>query len=77
MNKIKYLLFVLVTCLYACDQDNIFDTQEQLRNDVALIEQYIAENNINATAFENGLHIAIESVGTGNNPIWKYCCLSL
>ena len=59
---------MLVTCLYACDQDNIFDTQEQLRNDVALIEQYIAENNINATAFENGLHIAIESVGTGNNP---------
>ncbi len=60
-------MLLFVACLYACDDDNVFDTEEQLRNDVALIEDYLAENNITAFSFENGLHIAVETQGSGNN----------
>lgn len=58
---------VLITGFYACDTDNVFDTEEQLLNDIALIQDYISENNIQAFAFENGLHIAVETQGSGNN----------
>ena len=68
MGRIKYLMIALSLALFACDGDNVFNEEEQLRNDIALIESYLSENNINAFAFENGLHIAVETQGSGNSP---------
>ena len=66
----RILGFSLVLCVamfLSCDTDNVFDEEEQLRNDVALIERYISDNNINAFAFDNGIHIAVQNQGSGSN----------
>jgi FKBP-type peptidyl-prolyl cis-trans isomerase len=39
--------------------------KEQLEKDIALIEEYLAENNIEAQKTESGLHYVIHEKGTG------------
>ncbi len=69
MGRIKYLsVFLCLALVLSCDTDNVFSEEEQLRNDVSLIEQFIADNNINAFSFENGIHIAVQTQGSGNSP---------
>lgn len=68
MNKLKYLLVICLACLWACDDDNVFSPEEQLLNDISLIEQYLSDNNLQATAYDNGLHISTQIQGTGAKP---------
>jgi FKBP-type peptidyl-prolyl cis-trans isomerase len=42
--------------------------EEQLKDDIEIIEQYLAENNITAQSTESGLRYVIELEGSGDHP---------
>jgi len=65
MKKIFYTL-LLVPFLFGCDDnDNFYNAQEQLAEDIEIIKQYIADNNIDAIEDGSGLYYVIEDEGTG------------
>lgn len=66
--KIRNLLFLFILLAFvACDDDD-YDASEQLKKDIAKIEDYLAENNITAQSTESGLYYYIEEQGTGATP---------
>lgn len=69
MKSIKALLIIgIVTlALSACTKDEVFDPEEQFIRDTVLIEQYLAQNNINAQTDPSGLRYVITQPGTGEN----------
>lgn len=61
----KIILLVLISSLIFlsnCEKESQFD------KDIALIEQYISDNGLNAQSTESGLHYVIEELGTGSFP---------
>ncbi|MFY0594095.1 FKBP-type peptidyl-prolyl cis-trans isomerase [Roseivirga sp.] len=70
MKKLTYIFSALMLLLaVSCDSDNIFDEAEQLEIDVALIDDYLSENNMTAQVDEeSGLRYIIQQEGTGDNP---------
>lgn len=42
--------------------------EEQLKDDIEIIEQYLADNNISAQSTESGLRYVIDVEGSGDNP---------
>jgi FKBP-type peptidyl-prolyl cis-trans isomerase len=42
--------------------------EEQLKDDIEIIEQYLADNNITAQSTESGLRYVIDVEGSGDNP---------
>lgn len=60
-------LTLLLTILFSmsCQKK---DDNHQLHNDIALIEQYLAEHNIQASRLESGLFYFIHQPGGSNKP---------
>lgn len=69
MKAIKKLVLLGVILLgyAACKKDDIFDAEEQFIRDTTLIEQYLAEKNIEAETHTSGLRYKITAEGTGDN----------
>lgn len=68
MKKAKFLLILLSVALFGCGVEEVFDEQEQLAIDKQLIEQYLADNNIDAQQInETGIYYVISQSGTGPN----------
>jgi FKBP-type peptidyl-prolyl cis-trans isomerase len=68
MNKIKFLLVMVLAAFMACDSEEVFDEQEQLAIDRQLITEYLADNDITAEQIgETGIYYAISQSGTGDN----------
>lgn len=62
----KVILGLMLTAFFglmACEED-----ETQLDRDIAAIEAYLAENNIDAQVHESGLRYEIIEQGTGENP---------
>jgi len=68
MKKIIFTLFA-ISLFLGCDKDDpqkIFD--DQLQADIAEIQTWLNENNIQAIQDPSGLFYVIDEEGTGNNP---------
>jgi len=61
------LFFVPIILFFSCEEDD-YNEEEQLKKDIALIEQYLMENNLTAQSTESGLHYIVEQQGTGPKP---------
>ena len=68
MNGIKWLIvcLALITSV-SCKKDTV-DEAEQLQKDIAIIQQYLADNGLTAESTSKGLHYIINSPGTGPQP---------
>jgi FKBP-type peptidyl-prolyl cis-trans isomerase FkpA len=68
MKFLKIVIFFLPIIFFvACDEDD-YDTEAQLKKDIALIENYLLENDLTAQSTESGLYYIIEEQGTGSKP---------
>lgn len=64
----KFLYLVLLSILlFSCNKG--LSPEEQLSEDIAIIEQYITDNNLQAEETPSGLHYVINDLGTGNYPV--------
>lgn len=69
MKKLFLLLLLPIFALTACDDDDDeISEAEQLKIDIAKIEQYLEETNLTAQSTESGLHYIIIEEGTGDTP---------
>ena len=64
IQKIVTVLLVSMT-FWSCEKDN---SDEILQQDIAKIEKYILDNNLNAFSLNTGLYYVIERQGNGVNP---------
>lgn len=64
---IKYLaLFSLFFILFVgCKKDT---AEEQAKTDDKIIQDYLADNDLNATKHESGMYYIIDAEGSGNSP---------
>ena len=68
MKFLKIVIFLIPVIFFtACDEDD-YDAEAQLKKDIALIEDYLLENDLNAQSTESGLYYIIEEQGTGIKP---------
>ena len=65
MKKILYTLLIL-PFLFSCDDDNFYNAQQYLEDDVVTIQQYLTDNNLTATEDPSGVFYIIEEEGTGS-----------
>ena len=63
MKKLLYT-FLLIPFLFSCQDDNFYDAQQVLQDDLVTIRQYVADNNLDAVEADNILYV-IENEGTG------------
>ncbi|MEM1321389.1 MAG: FKBP-type peptidyl-prolyl cis-trans isomerase [Bacteroidota bacterium] len=68
MQKVISILFLAVLISAGCNNEDILSPAEQLAEDIQTIEQYLADNNINAQKTASGLHYNIEVEGAGIHP---------
>lgn len=61
------VLFLCSLVVFACDKNKL-TPEEQLEKDIAIIKNYISENNLNAESTSSGLHYVIEQAGSGASP---------
>jgi len=62
------LLFIPMILFYSCEEEEVYNEEEQLKKDIALIEEYLKENDITAQSTASGLYYIIEEQGTGVKP---------
>lgn len=63
----KYVIFTLsILTLVACRKQ--LSEEEQLAKDIELIEQYLADNNLQAERTLSGLFYIVDKEGNGNFP---------
>jgi len=62
--KCLLMFFLAVVMLSSCSKDN-YNAEEQAKKDDALIVDFIAKNNIQATKHSSGLYYQIINQGTG------------
>lgn len=70
MKRIVTLFLALATvCVVSgCDQDEVFNAEEQLDIDIRLIDQYLADNNLIAEVDQSSqMRFIISQAGTGDN----------
>tara|TARA_R110000796_G_scaffold252557_1_gene387746 strand:+ start:140709 stop:141200 length:492 start_codon:yes stop_codon:yes gene_type:complete len=69
MKTIKiFMVFSIAALAFsACKQEVVFDTDEQFIRDTILIEQYLADNSLEAETDESGIRYRITEQGTGGN----------
>ncbi|HRW61938.1 MAG TPA: FKBP-type peptidyl-prolyl cis-trans isomerase [Bacteroidales bacterium] len=66
MKKLFILLPLLSFMFFvSCDDDS---AEEQLKNDIALIEKYLSDNNLTAQSTASGLYYIITAQGNGETP---------
>lgn len=70
MRKLLYFLIFPLLAFTACSDDND-SAEEQLKKDIALIQDYLNENNLVAESTESGLHYIIEEQGSGSKPTYS------
>jgi len=62
----RFLTIAFFALIFAsCNKD---DSQAQLAADVAIIEQYLEDNNLTAEEYDLGLYIIKNPEGNGNRP---------
>lgn len=66
MKKVLFLFACLSLLLFGCSKDETNDNQAE--TDRMIIEQYLLDNNITATAHPSGLYYVIEQPGVGGHP---------
>lgn len=66
MRKLLYFLILPLLALTACSDDD--SAEEQLKKDIALIQDYLADSNLTAQSTNSGLHYIVEEQGTGAKP---------
>lgn len=64
-NAIVFLSLVFTSLIISCSSDDGLDFEAQLANDILAIDNFLLENNIDATEHESGLRYIIEEEGTG------------
>ncbi len=67
MRKAIYLIFGVFLVLTSCNDDEV-NTDEQKAIDENLIQEYITNNSLNATAVGDGLYVVIEETGASAKP---------
>jgi FKBP-type peptidyl-prolyl cis-trans isomerase FkpA len=68
MKFLKIVISLIPVIFFtACDEDD-YDAEAQLKKDIALIENYLLENDLTAQSLESGLYYIIEEQGTGSKP---------
>lgn len=68
MKLAKYIFYFLVITLFISCSKNDEDFQNQYDKDIALIENYLAENNLTAEKTSSGLYYIITNEGSGAYP---------
>lgn len=69
MQKLSYLLVLLIVGLSGCNSTDIIQPNKQLNLDIIAIDQYLADNNVpNVIAHPSGLRYQILEEGTGTKP---------
>jgi FKBP-type peptidyl-prolyl cis-trans isomerase len=69
MKRIFSFIAVVVSCcVVSCNKHTELDFDAQLQKDIAIIDAYLASNNITATQDPSGLRYVVASVGTGLKP---------
>ncbi len=62
--RLLYISCFVLLCSVGCD-DN---ADNQREHDDNLIQQYLTDNNLDATATDSGLYYLIDNQGSGENP---------
>ena len=70
MRKLLILITLPVLFLTSCNDDDD-NAAEQLKKDIALIQDYLADSNLTAQSTDSGLHYIIEEQGSGVKPIYS------
>lgn len=60
------IMSILSVALFSCSDENDLSPEDQLAEDIKIIEEYVASNNLNATKTESGLHYIVREQGHGN-----------
>jgi FKBP-type peptidyl-prolyl cis-trans isomerase FkpA len=68
MLKFKSVVLFLSLAVLIVSCNKGLSHEEQLEEDIIIIKEYIALNNLEAQETESGLHYIIEQEGTGNYP---------
>jgi peptidylprolyl isomerase len=69
MKKMKnILLAVLIMGLFSCERQTFYSPYAQLEADIAIIDKYLEENNIDAVKSRSGLRYVIHDEGLGTVP---------
>lgn len=65
MKRIELLLVILISVgLWSCGNDVIFDEDAQFETDVMLIEEYLADNGLEADTLQpSGIRMIVENPG--------------
>ena len=66
MYRLVYFIGIFSVLFLSCKKD---DTP-QSEIDEGIIKEYLADNNLDATRHESGLHYIITKVGTGSSPTY-------
>lgn len=65
----KKLISGLCVLLAACSEDAVLTYEQQLNKDVAIIDKYLVDNNVqNVVQDPSGLRLTITKTGTGPSP---------
>lgn len=65
-KKLRLFALILIAGVFAACNSN--DSQAQLDADIALIEKYLADNNLSAEEVDLGLYVIKDYEGNGNRP---------
>ncbi|WP_424961124.1 FKBP-type peptidyl-prolyl cis-trans isomerase [Ekhidna sp.] len=71
MKKLILLLSIFsISLLFSCGSDDgdSVSFEEQLARDIEIIDQYLADNNINATVHESGIRYTLNNAGNSMLP---------
>lgn len=69
MKRVVVLFFiVLLTGILSCERTTFYSPYAQLDADIAIIDKYLEENNIDATKSRSGLRYVIHATGIGDFP---------
>jgi FKBP-type peptidyl-prolyl cis-trans isomerase len=65
------LMIAAFATLFGClgNDNDVYDAYEQWKKDVAIIDKYLADNNITAVKDARGVRMVIDELGTGLPPI--------
>ena len=64
MKKLLYTL-LLIPFLFSCDDDNFYNAQAVLEDDIEIIKQYVVDNNLDAMEDASGVFYVVDEEGTG------------
>jgi FKBP-type peptidyl-prolyl cis-trans isomerase len=63
------ILLAMVIISTACEEQEFFNPYTQLQEDLAILDAYLEENNIDAIKSSSGLRYVIVDEGLGSNPV--------